>query len=502
MNINEFVSQYNNHPVLFVGTGISLRYLSNTYSWDNLLKKISIDLKGNNEYYLTVKHKYFEDGKYRYDKIATEIEEEFNNLLLNDRNGKFKEVNDAFFKAMNEGNSLSRFKIYIAKLLSEFTYKKDKQDEIKEFKKIRKNIGSIVTTNYDKFIEDTFEFTPLIGNNILLSNPYGSVYKIHGCVSDPSRIIINEKDYIDFESKYELIRAQLLSLFIHNPIIFIGYNVGDSNIKNILKTIFTYVEPNSDIAREIRSNFLLIEYEENSTNLEVNEHDIDMEGFSTIRINKIRTDNYEYIYKALAGIHLPISAMDVRKVQSVVKEIYAGGEIKVSITEDLETLKNRDKILAIGSHKTISYQYQTSAETISNYFKILDESNFQLLSLIDKYKIQKNQYFPIYGFSVINPNITVANKLKTYQVNNLKKTKESTPNICKKKIHSTIDSVLSDPEIFDSYECSSIIYLILEDKIKLDDAEKYLRNYNDKHCTNFRKLLCAYDYMRYKNNSM
>ena len=87
-------------------------------------------------------------------------------------------------------------------------------------------------------------------------------------------------------------------------------------------------------------------------------------------------------------------------------------------------------------------------------------------------------------------------------MNNLKKTKESTPNICKKKIHSTIDSVLSDPEIFDSYECSSIIYLILEDKIKLDDAEKYLRNYNDKHCTNFRKLLCAYDYMRYKNNSM
>ena len=498
MNIDQFISQYSNHPVLFIGTGISLRYLSNTYSWDDLLKKICTELKGDSEYYLNVKSKYFENGKYRYDKIATEVEEEFNDALLVDRNGKFKEINDDFFEAMDAGSSLSRFKIYITKLLSKLTYKEEKLDEIKEFKKIRKNIGSIVTTNYDRLIEDTFEFTPLIGNNILLSNPYGSVYKIHGCVSDPSRIIINERDYTEFESKYGLIRAQLLSLFIHNPIVFIGYNVGDENIKNILKTIFTYVEPNSELAKRIRNNFLLIEYDENSTNLEVNEHDIDMEGFSTIRINKIRTDNYIHIYKTLADIHLPISAMDIRKVQSVVKEIYAGGNIKVSITEDLDSLRNGDKILAIGSHKTISYQYQTSAETISNYFKILDESNSQLLSLIDKYKIQKNQYFPIFGFSKINTNIIAADRLKSYQITNLSKTKDSTPDICKQKVHTSIDSVLNDPEIYDSYEGSSIIYLILDGKITLEDAENYLRNYNDKNCTQFRKLLCAYDYMKYK----
>ena len=27
MNIQEFISNYHNHPVLFVGTGLSLRYL-------------------------------------------------------------------------------------------------------------------------------------------------------------------------------------------------------------------------------------------------------------------------------------------------------------------------------------------------------------------------------------------------------------------------------------------------------------------------------------------
>ena len=183
----------------------------------------------------------------------------------------------------------------------------------------------------------------------MLSNPYGSVYKIHGCVSDIQNIIITEEDYERFDKRYELIRAQLLSLFIHNPIIFIGYSISDVNVKNILKTIFMCIEPSSKDAERIRKNFLLVEHQKDSISEEIREHDIDIEGFGTIRINKRKTDNYEIIYKSLSNLHLSVSAMDVRKVQYVFKEIKTGGEIKVSITDDLETLKNGEKVLAIGS---------------------------------------------------------------------------------------------------------------------------------------------------------
>lgn len=183
----------------------------------------------------------------------------------------------------------------------------------------------------------------------MLSNPYGSVYKIHGCVSDIQNIIITEEDYERFDKRYELIRAQLLSLFIHNPIIFIGYSISDVNIKNILKTIFMCIEPSSKDAERIRKNFLLVEHQKDSISEEIREHDIDIEGFGTIRINKRKTDNYEIIYKSLSNLHLSVSAMDVRKVQDVFKEIKTGGEIKVGITDDLETLKNGEKVLAIGS---------------------------------------------------------------------------------------------------------------------------------------------------------
>ena len=101
------------------------------------------------------------------------------------------------------------------------------------WKRLDTIIGSIVTTNYDKLIENLFEFNPLIGNQILLSNPYGSIYKIHGCISQPDKIVLTSEDYNKFNTSYELIRAQLLSLFIHNPIIFLGYSINDETIRDI-----------------------------------------------------------------------------------------------------------------------------------------------------------------------------------------------------------------------------------------------------------------------------
>lgn len=457
MNIADFVSQFKNHPVLFIGTGMSLRYLENSYTWDGLLSKIASDLKGNTEYYLDLKAACQNSGKYRFDKIASLLEQEFNKVLTADRNGKFKDINDIFYENMRRNVNLSRFKIYIAQIFAKSELKNDKAAELVDLKKIRKNIGSIITTNYDNLIEETFEFDKLIGNDILLSNPYGSVYKIHGCTSDPGKMIITTEDYSNFSERYELIRAQLLSLFIHNPIIFLGYSIGDENIKSILKTIFTYIELNSDQAKKIRGNFLLVEHEAGSNSEEITEHDIDMEGFATIRINKLKTDNFSSIYDALSNLQLPVSALDIRKVQAIVKEIYCGGNISVKITEDLDTIKNSERILAIGTDKTIQYQFLTSAETIANYFKIIDESNSQILSLIDKYSISTSQYFPIYGFSTINKAISCSDKLKRQQDNKIKSTLKTITQACK-QTHSTIQEILDDPHISQSSKESSIFW--------------------------------------------
>ncbi|MDD6180852.1 MAG: SIR2 family protein [Desulfovibrionaceae bacterium] len=478
MNIHDFISRYKNHPIMFVGTGMSRRYLLNSYTWEELLKKIALDLTENEEYFLELKNKYFINSEYDYAKIGTELEKYFNSTLYQARNGKFKEINDKYYDFLSKNIHVSRFKIYISEILKSISYRKEMEKEIAEFKKIRKNIGSVITTNYDCLIEDIFDFSPLVGNDILLSNPYGSVYKIHGCVNYPDKIIINERDYEEFNSKYELIRAQLLSLFIHNPIIFIGYSIKDVNIKCILKTIFTYVDYDNDLAEKIRNNFLLVEYDNSVEELDVVEHDIDIEN-KTIRINKIKTNNFSGIFSELSNLLLPVSVMDIRKVENAVKDICSGGDIKVKIAEDLDSLANSDKILVIGSRKTVKYEYQTTSEMMINYFNIIEESDSQIVSLINKQKIKRGTYFPIYGFYRLNQNINQFNELSKQQQNKLDNFVKDARSCCCGN-HKTVEDIESDLNIKATYKRNEIVKSTMNGCLDLENLRNYLVNYPDK----------------------
>lgn len=494
MEIQEFVSHYKNHPVLFIGTGFSLRYLENSYSWDGLLAKISFELTDNAEFYYDLKADSMERGEYSYDLLATKLEEAFNTRLAADRNGKFKLINDIFYENMKNGLKLSRFKIYITELLSKPNIKEDKKQEVDTLIKARKNIGSVITTNYDVLCENIFEFSPLIGNDILMSNPYGSVYKIHGCTSASENLIITREDYTNFNNKYELIRAQLLSIFIHNPIIFIGYSISDTNIKHLLKTIFSYVNLNTGLAKKIRDNFLLVEYAPNDMSTEISEHDIDIEGMATIRINKIKTDNYSAVYDALAKLVLPVSAMDIRKVQKVWNTIKSGGEIRVNITENLDELRNEDMVIAVGSEKTVKYEFQTKSEMIQNYFKIIDEANSQLIALLNKQTITNKEHFPIYAFSSICPDLENVDVYKKRQLDKIVSQIPRMKAVCRSDYTSILDVIDNTPE----YKViNTIMCCVLDDNIKLSELRVFLISNSNNVDTHYRRLLCLYDYLRY-----
>lgn len=139
MNINDFVSQYKNYPVLFVGTGISRRYLESSYTWDELLRRIAVDLWRSDERYLDIKARCTDAQNIcSFPKVATLLEEEFNKALEQDRNGNFREINDLFYEKMRENVCLSRFKIYIAELLKSGNKKNRKRRGIRWIKKDKK----------------------------------------------------------------------------------------------------------------------------------------------------------------------------------------------------------------------------------------------------------------------------------------------------------------------------------------------------------------------------
>lgn len=499
MDLAAFLSEYKNHPVLFIGTGISKRYYSESYTWNELLSKIVLDYCDDEEHYLDLKSKSMSGGRIcNYAHLAQLIENEFNEIAQKERNGKFKAMNDIFYDKMKSGEKISRFKYYVASLFDSKPIRPEMADELVVLKKAFGNIASAITTNYDSFVEDNFGFEPLIGNDILLSNPYGSVYKIHGSISSPESIIITQDDYDLFEEKYELIKAQLISLFIHNPIIFIGYGVNDANIKKLLKTIFTYVEPNSELSAKIRKNFLLVEYRAGIMNTDVHEHDIDIEGIeTTLRINKVDTDNFSAIYQGIADLVLPVSAMDIKKVQKVVREIESGGSIKVQIVDDIDGLNNSDRVLAIGAARQIVTNLLPT-DFIRMYFDILDNRRIEYMRIINKPKIQRNQYFPVYGFASICEEIDSIASLKRIQEDNVKaylRTKCSS----RTSAHTNPEDIINDVSIAVSYKYEYIMQAVKDGNVTLDVLESFLRS-KSSLCWNesgYKRLLCLYDIKKY-----
>ncbi|MEN4931246.1 SIR2 family protein [Erwinia billingiae] len=501
MNLTEFMGSYVNHPVVFVGAGFSRRYLIGTFSWPELLKKIVYEMKGSHDFYFDSAGRHANSlGEVDLPKVASEIEMEFNRLLEADRNGKFKRINDKYYTYAAAGNySASRLKIFISELVDLHQINEDDKysTEMELFAKASRNIGSIITTNYDRFIETLIGFNPIIGNDILLSNPYGSVYKIHGCVSQPESIVISDADYDRFRVSNHLIRAQLISLFIHNPIIFIGYSISDENIRDILKTIFSFISKDSTLADKVRKNFLLIEREADSNSLEVLEHDVVIENIGNIKINKIKTDNFQGVFEELLNLKLPVSSMDIRKVEGVMRKIKEGGTVKVKIVGDLESLTNDELVMAVGSIQKITYHYQSASEMVMNYFEIMDSKNDALIMLLNKIKVTRNQYFTAHGFSTICDEIQSIEQLKANQVTNLS-SYFNTIDDSERIECDTVDEIISLG--FKSYKTVRIIfYNIYVDNIDLNDFEGYLREgiALEMVPSDYKRLVSLYDFKRH-----
>lgn len=126
----------------------------------------------------------------------------------------------------------------------------------------------------------------------------------------------------------------------------------------------------------------------------------------------------------------------------------------------------------------------------------MDESNFQAIQLIDKYKIQSSQFFPIFGFNNINQHLVNAHTLKKQQIEKLKGFIEGLSTTCKVQKDSVQD-VINIASITPTNKINTILYSVLSGGISVDDCEQFLRTYPTKNTTEYRRLLCAYDFKKY-----
>lgn len=393
MTVLETLIEKNTYPIIFIGSGMSLRYLENFPNWDDLIKNLwkkAFDDFDDNNYYMYMnqlrtdlekKHKDKTSGFVSYllnIAASSEIEKKFNEQYVK---GEIKV--DGFSNQELFKTGISPFKKEIANIFSSLKIKEEMEQEFQIYKKFLSKAKIILTTNYDEVIENAY-------NSIVLDNPidtyvgqegflrenigYAELYKIHGSSSKPKSIIITEEDYRQFDKKSVLISAKIIAGLINSPVIFLGYSLTDENIRSIIRDFSGSLNLEDSISASER--IIVVEREEGKQDIaeaKVMEKDLGIE------LTSIKTDNFGLLFESLNEINEGVSSAFINQYSKLFKQmiIERGREgtletLLVSPTElrDLENNKQlRKNAAVVMADAALVYLYPHVIDYFINYFE-------------------------------------------------------------------------------------------------------------------------------------
>lgn len=288
------LSKLNQKPVLFVGSGLSQRYLKSP-TWWGLLEKISEELEIDK----SLLERWTSDN---YEEIAERLEAICFTTLKKE--------------SLLESDDIRRpFRELIAQILNEYTV------DNSEYEKEIAILGGIdyqklITTNYDSLLEKSvfnIENEEIyIHNDDLFSSETKNkkLYKIHGSIDKPSSMIITKSDYDQFFEKSKYIYSKLLTMFVESPIIFLGYSLSDRNIKDILTTL-TATLSQKDL-KQFQERVYIISYSsDDKPEYFLEKEELALLNGLLINVNIFYLrNNYQQLYEVLKDISLRSSDLE------------------------------------------------------------------------------------------------------------------------------------------------------------------------------------------------
>ncbi len=393
---------------LFVGSGFSRRYLG-LEDWKGLLEKFCV--AGNPfEYYLSKA-----DGD--YPTIARLLATEFNDFWWKD--DKFKES-----VAANKGNikdSTSALRIEISKYLSTLDQSKAKSSEfVAEVELLsRLNVDGIITTNWDMFLEELFpDYKTYIGQEeLLFANPQhiGEIYKIHGCSSNPSSLVLTDKDYQDFNDRNPYLAAKLITLFVEHPIIFIGYSISDSNIRSLLHSVSKCI--GNDQIEKLRQNLIFVQRPKKGESDGITDTYLTIEGIQ-IPIVLVKTNNLVPVFEAIDSVKRKIPTRLLRFFKEQLYQLVHSSdpEQKMSVvdidaiekSEDIEFVvglgvsADRVNDLAASDDKNISQVGYSPITAVELFRDVINDNRAfdskQILENVIPHAGKNTKFIPVYKY--------------------------------------------------------------------------------------------------------
>ena len=395
-NLTEILKEHSGSPFLFIGSGFSRRYLG-LEDWVGLLSKFLIPNGKPWDYYKS-------SANSDLPTIAASLAKDFHEHWWD--SDIYAQHREEYKGQLKDNTSPLRFEI------SHYLKNKnlDEINMVEEIEILRKvNIGGIITTNWDCFLEHLFpDYTTYIGQQQLLfshTHDIAEIYKIHGCCTKPESLVLTDLDYQDFESRNTYLAAKLITIFMEHPIIFIGYSLSDKNIRNILDSIVQCV--GQDNLEKLRKNLIFVERLKDDYQEGIFENEL---VFDKVRlpIVSVRTDNFSNVYQSLANIEKKIPARIMRYFKEQFYEFaYSTNPTKQMYVMDLENVgdyKDIEFIVGIGVQgkfqnlAKLGYSRMPFIDVIKDILEIEDK-NLDPKEMLTSFILEsQGKYIPVFKY--------------------------------------------------------------------------------------------------------
>lgn len=384
--LKDFLTSEKKRPVLFIGSGLSQRYLQ-IPDWKGLLDALChspVKMPKPLEYYL-------QSTGNDYPKVADKLEQRYFHYFW-----KHKKEYPGYLFSETENKDIF-LKYSISKIIEKHNAQLNSDSlwnnpEIKALKKV--NPQMILTTNYDLLLEKIFpKYDSYIGQDSIKSNLNDfKIMKIHGSVTDPKSIVIDTADYKKFATRQVYMVAKLLTYFVEYPIIFIGYSVSDNNIKDILSSVKKIMTPTKNMSIPKLNNIFFVEWNDkkNPTPDSISsEKIIDLGNGNGIKVNYLYLDEFENLFTAISQNSIDINVLKTvnRTIDNIIKSSSITNlEVDVASIDYLKDpqmflslLQNPDMMLSLSTLKSANQLASEFPFTPTELAKKTHYPNWQLL---------------------------------------------------------------------------------------------------------------------------
>ncbi|WP_346868205.1 SIR2 family protein [Clostridium sp. UBA1353] len=384
-----------------------------------------------------------------------------------------------------------------------------------------KSIAGVITTNYDSLLEGVFsDYTRFIGQEELIFSQIqgvGEIYKIHGCCTKPDSIIINEDDYVDFQEKNPYLASKILTLFLEHPIVFMGYSIGDENIRNILRAIVRCLS--KEKIEVLKERLIFIEWDKEGKNQGFSTHTIAFDDGKFINMTKISLQNYDVLFEAMLQNKAKYNAPMLRKLKKDIYELVLTNEptekVKVVGLEDDDKLEDIEVVVGVGVISEFGnkgYMGLTAEEIFLDV--MFDDrqfdSNMVVAQSLPTLLSHNSNSIPIYKY-ISNCNCNIPQKVEKEIKNNFDQLLSRTIISKREKMTEFKDKEIDDIiNLYGEEKSLEYIAMLSEERINVDRLNKFLISFYGKNNdifkngttnmkTNFRRLIKIFDWLKYHN---